>query len=59
MPRDRNLPEQNKKKTAYHLVKDLTSEKQADPQLSRTGLGTVLLLKNKRFPADGQNIALN
>ena len=28
------------------------------PQLSRTGLGTVLL-KNKRFSADGENIAQN
>ena len=35
------------------LVKDLTSEKRLDPQLSRTGLGNVLL-KNKRFSADGQ-----
>ena len=29
-----------------------------DPQLFRTGLGN-LLLKNKRFSADGQNIAKN
>ena len=40
------------------LVKDLTSEKRLDPQLSRTGLGNVLL-KNKRFSADGQNTAQN
>ena len=46
----------NNNKTAYQLVMDLTSEKQGSPQLSRTSLGNVLL-KNKRFSADGQNIA--
>ena len=50
--------DKNNRKKAYQLVKDLTSEKQRCPQLSRTGLGNVLL-KNKRFTADGQNIALN
>ena len=43
----------NNYKTAYQLVMDLTSEKQGSPQLSRTSLGNVLL-KNKRFSADGQ-----
>ena len=42
---------------AYQLVKDLTSEKQGI-QLYRTGLENVLL-KNKRFSADKQNIAQN
>ena len=41
---------------AYQLVKDLTSEKQGNPQLSRISLGNVLL-KKKRFSADGQNTA--
>ena len=48
----------NNSKRAYQLVKDLTSEKQVGPQLSRTSLGNVLL-KKKRFSADGQNIAKN
>ena len=48
----------NNSKRAYQLVKDLTSEKQGSPQLSRTSLGNVLL-KKKRFSADGQNIAQN
>ena len=48
----------NNNKRAYQLVKDLTSEKQVSPQLSRTSLGNVLL-KKKRFSADGQNIAQN
>ena len=43
-------------KTAYQLVKDLTSEKQGRSQLSSTGLGNVIP-KNKRVSADGQNIA--
>ena len=43
----------NNSKRAYQLGKDLTSEK-----LSRTSLGNVLL-KKKRFSADGQNIARN
>ena len=46
----------NNSKRAYQLVKDLTSEKQG--QLSRTSLEYVLL-KKKRFSADGQNIAQN
>ena len=48
----------NNSKRAYQLVKDLTLEKQGSPQLSRTSLGNVLL-KKKRFSADGQNIAQN
>ena len=48
----------NNSKRAYQPVKDLTSEKQGDPQLSRTNLGNVLL-KKKRFSADGQHIAQN
>ena len=44
----------NNSSRAYQLKKDLTSEKQVDLQLSRTGLGNVLL-KNKRFSADRQN----
>ena len=46
----------NNGKRAYQLAKDLTSEKQVGPQLSRTSLGNILL-KKKRFSADGQNIA--
>ena len=46
----------NNSKRAYQLVKDLTSEKQG--RSSRTSLGNVLL-KKKRFSADGQNIAQN
>ena len=49
---------ENNSKRAYLLVKDLTSEKQGCPQLSRTSLGNVLL-KKKIFSADGQNIAQN
>ena len=52
------LKNKNNSKRAYQLVKDLTSEKQGSPQLSRTSLGNVLL-KKKRFSADGQNIAQN
>ena len=48
----------NNSKRAYQLVKDLTSEKQGSPQLSRTSLGNVVL-KKKRFSADGQNIVQN
>ena len=48
----------NNSKSAYLLVKDLTSEKQGRPSLSGTSLGNVLL-KNKRFSADRQNIAHN
>ena len=43
-------------KEAYQLVKALTSEKQARSSSSRAGMGNVLP-KNKRFSADGQNIA--
>ena len=39
-------------------MKDLTSEKPGQPQLSRTGLGNAWP-KNKRFSSDGQNIAQN
>ena len=45
-------------KGVYQMAKDLTSEKQVDPQLSRIGLGNALQ-KNKRFSADGQTIAQN
>ena len=48
----------NNSKRTYQLVKDLTSENRVGPQLSRTRLGNVLL-KKKRFSADGQNIAQN
>ena len=48
----------NNSKRAYQLVKDLTSENRVGPQLSKTSLGNVLL-KKKRFSADGQNIAQN
>ena len=48
----------NNSKRAYQLVRDLTSERRVDPQLSRTSLGNVLL-KKTRFSADGQNIAQN
>ena len=49
----------NNNKRAYQLVKDLTAEKQRiSPQLYRASLGNVLL-KKKRFSADGQNIAHN
>ena len=51
-------PNKNNSKRAYQLVKDLTSENRVGPQLSRTSLGNVLL-KKKRFSADGQNIAQN
>ena len=48
----------NNSKRAYQLVKDLTSRNRVGPQLYRTSLGNVLL-KKKRFSADGQNIAQN
>ena len=48
----------NNSKRAYQLVKDLTSEKQGRSSLSRTSVRNVLL-KKKRFSADGQNIAQN
>ena len=48
----------NNSKRAYQLVKDLTSEKQSRSSTIRTSLGNVLL-KKKRFSADGQNIAKN
>ena len=48
----------NNSKRAYQLVKDLTSEKQGRSSLSRTSLGNVLL-KKRRFSADGQNVAQN
>ena len=48
----------NNSKRAYQLVKDLTSEKQGRSSTIRTSLGNVLL-KKKRFSADGQNIAQN
>ena len=46
----------NNCKRAYQLVKD--QRNRVGPQLSRTSLGNVLL-KKKRFSADGQNIAQN
>ena len=48
----------NNSKRAYQLVKGLTSEKQGRSSISKTSLGNVLL-KKKRFSADGQNIAQN
>ena len=49
----------NNSKRAYQLVKNLTGELvRVGPQLSRISLGNVLL-KKKRFSADGQNIAQN
>ena len=48
----------NNSKGVYQLVKDITLSNSVDPQLSRTGLGNVLL-KNKIFSADGQNIVQN
>ena len=48
----------NNSKRAYQLEKDLTSEKQGRSQLSGTSLGNVLL-KKKRFSANGQNSAKN
>ena len=56
----------NNRKRAYQLVKDVESgegsrflqKNMVGPQLSRTSLGNVLL-KKKRFSADGQNIAQN
>ena len=45
-------------KRAYQLVKDLPQRNRVGPQLSRTSLGNVLL-KKKRFSADGQNISQN
>ena len=42
----------NNSKKAYRLVKDLTSEKQGNPQLSKTSLGNVIQ-KNERLSADG------
>ena len=47
----------NNSKRAYQLVKDLTSEKQGrSSSIQDKSLGNVLL-KKKRFSADGQNIA--
>ena len=49
----------NNSKRAYQLVKDLTSEKQGrSSTIQDKSLGNVLL-KKKRFSADGQNIAQN
>ena len=48
----------NNSKRAYQLVKDLTSEKQGRSSISRTSMGNVLL-KKRRFSADGQNTAQN
>ena len=45
-------------KRAYQMVKDLTSEKQDRSSASQSSLENVLL-KNKRFSADGQTIAQN
>ena len=41
-------PNKNNRKGAYQLVKDQTQRNRVDHQLSKTGLGNVLL-KNKRF----------
>ena len=48
----------NKNKGTYQLVKDLTSEKQGRSSTIQDYLGNVLL-KNKRFSAEGQKIAQN
>ena len=48
----------NKNKRAYQLVKDLTSEKQGRSSTIQDKSENVLL-KKKRFSADGQNIARN
>ena len=48
----------NNSKRAYKLVNDLSSEKQGRSSTIQTSLGNVLL-KKKRFSADGQNIAQN
>ena len=48
----------NNSKRAYQLVKDLTSEKQGRSSTIQDKSGNVLL-KKKRFSADGQNIAQN
>ena len=45
----------NNSKRAYQLVKDLTSEKQGRSSTIQDNV----LLKKKRFSADGQNIAQN
>ena len=45
----------NNSKTGYHLVKDMTSEKQGR-STTRKSLGKILQ-KNNRFSADGQSIA--
>ena len=48
----------NNSMRAYQLVKDLTSEKQGKFSTIQDKSGNVLL-KKKRFSADGQNIAQN
>ena len=48
----------NNSKKAYQQVNDLTSKKQRSSTAIRTSLGNILQ-KNKRFSADGQNIAQN
>ena len=48
----------NNSKRVYQLVKDLPQRNRVGPQLARTSLG-IVLLKKKRFSADGQNIAQN
>ena len=45
------MSEQNNSKKAYQLVKDLTSEKWVEPQLSRISLGNVFQ-ESKRFSAE-------
>ena len=48
----------NNSKRAYQLVNDLTSDKQGRSSAIQDKSGNVLL-KKKRFSADGQNIAQN
>ena len=48
----------NNSKRAYQLVKDLTSEKHGRSTLIQ-GKSGKCLTKNRRFSADGQNIAQN
>ena len=51
-------PNKNNSKREYQLVKDLTAEKKSRSSTIQDKSGNVLL-KNKRFSADGQNIAQN
>ena len=54
---DINLPEQKQQQESISAGEG-SNLNWVDPQLSRTVLGNVLV-KNRRFSADGQNIAQN